>query len=279
MVSAPAPPSRMLLPPLPVMVLARLLPVPLMLAVPVRVRFSTLAPERVGDRRLHRVGAFADGFRHHIAGVVDDVGVVAGAADHGVGARAAVERVVADAAGEHVDAAVAGDDVVEVVAGAVDIGAAGQGQVLDVGAKRVAGGRLHGVGAFVERSPSPRRRRCRRCRCRCRCRRSWCRRRRRHRACRCRAAAEHVDAAVAGDDVVEGVAGAVDVGGAGQGQVLDIGAERVGGRRLDGVGAFVERSRSPRRRHCRRCRCRCRGRRSWCRRRRRRRACCCRCCR
>ena len=43
-VSAPAPPSRMLLPALPVIMLARLLPVPLNRAVPVRVRFSTLAP-------------------------------------------------------------------------------------------------------------------------------------------------------------------------------------------------------------------------------------------
>ena len=79
---------------------------------------------------------------HHVAGVVDHVGVVAGAADHGVGAGAAVERVVA---------AVAGEDVGERVAGAVDVGAAGQGQVLDVGAERVADRRLHRVGALVER--------------------------------------------------------------------------------------------------------------------------------
>ena len=53
MVSAPAPPSSVSLPPppvstlmplLPVMTLASPLPVPLMLALPVRVRFSTLAP-------------------------------------------------------------------------------------------------------------------------------------------------------------------------------------------------------------------------------------------
>ena len=44
MVSAPAPPSSVLLPLLPVMTLASPLPVPLMLALPVRVRFSTLAP-------------------------------------------------------------------------------------------------------------------------------------------------------------------------------------------------------------------------------------------
>ena len=43
--------------------------------------------------------------------------------------RAAVERVVAGVAGER---------VVEGVAGAVDVGRPGQGQVLDVGAERVA---------------------------------------------------------------------------------------------------------------------------------------------
>ena len=45
MVSAPAPPSSMLLPLLPVMTLARPLPVPLMLPAPAaKVRFSTFAP-------------------------------------------------------------------------------------------------------------------------------------------------------------------------------------------------------------------------------------------
>src|SRR5690606_41756400 len=42
--SAPPLPSRMLLPSLPVMTLAPALPVPLMLAVPVSVRFSKLSP-------------------------------------------------------------------------------------------------------------------------------------------------------------------------------------------------------------------------------------------
>ena len=58
-----------------------------------------------------------------------DVGVVAGAAGHGVGAGAAVEDVVA---------VVAGEDVGEAVAGAVDVAGAGERQVLDVGAERVA---------------------------------------------------------------------------------------------------------------------------------------------
>jgi hypothetical protein len=41
-VSLPFPPSRVLLAPLPVMTLLSSLPVPLITAVPVRVRFSTL---------------------------------------------------------------------------------------------------------------------------------------------------------------------------------------------------------------------------------------------
>ena len=52
-------------------------------------------------------------------------------------------------------------------------------------------------------------------------------------------AGERVAAAVSGDDVVEPVAGAVDVGGPGQGEVLDVGAEREADRRLHRVGALV----------------------------------------
>ena len=80
-----------------------------------------------------------------------DRGVGAGAADQGIAAAAAAERVVAALAVEGVVAAVAGEDVRVTVAGAVDIGAAGQGQVLDIGAERVADRRLHRVGALVER--------------------------------------------------------------------------------------------------------------------------------
>ena len=101
-----------------------------------------IGAERVADRRLYRVGARVERLRDHVAGVIDHVGVVAEAADHGVGADAAVEHVVA---------AVAGDDVGVAIAGAVDVGAAGQGQVLDIGAERVGDRRLHRVGALVER--------------------------------------------------------------------------------------------------------------------------------
>ena len=51
-----------------------------------------------GDRRLHPVEAVRAGHAlvDDVAGIVDDVGVVAGAAEHLVGARAAVEIVIAN---------------------------------------------------------------------------------------------------------------------------------------------------------------------------------------
>ena len=58
-----------------------------------------------------------------VAGIVDDVGVVASAS------RASCFRAVP--AVEHVGAGVAGDDVVEGVAGAVDVAGAKQREVLD----------------------------------------------------------------------------------------------------------------------------------------------------
>ena len=79
-----------------------------------------------------------------------DRGIDAGTADQRIVAAAAGQRVVARAAVERVVAAVAGDDVGEGIAGAVDIGAAGQGEVVDIGAEREADRRLHRVGALVE---------------------------------------------------------------------------------------------------------------------------------
>ncbi len=78
----------MLAPALPVRALARALPVPLMAAVPVSIRFS-IAPragQREGDRGLDRVGAVAAGLVDDVAHIVDNVGVVAEAAQHRVGA-------------------------------------------------------------------------------------------------------------------------------------------------------------------------------------------------
>ena len=138
-VSLPPPPVRMLLP-----VAGDDVGVAVAGAVDVAAagqgQVLDVGAERVADRRLHGVGALADEFRRHVAGIVDDVGVVAGAAHHGVGAGAAIEGVVA---------AVAGEDVGVAVAGAVEVGGPGQGEVLDVGAEREAHRRLHQVGAFV----------------------------------------------------------------------------------------------------------------------------------
>src|SRR6478672_5291070 len=54
----------------------------------------------VGERRQDRVVALVGVLRHHVADVVDDIGVVAKAAGHRVGAGAAVEPVVAAVARE-----------------------------------------------------------------------------------------------------------------------------------------------------------------------------------
>ena len=80
---------------------------------------------------MYGVGALAQVLDHRIGGAVEHVGIVTGAA------------------GENVGAGVAGENVVELVAGAVDVGAAGQGQVLDVLAEGIVDGRLHLVRAFV----------------------------------------------------------------------------------------------------------------------------------
>ena len=53
------------------------------------------------------------------------------------------------AAVQHVVAGVAGQRVVQRVAGGIDVAGAGQRQVLDVGAQRVADAGLHRVGALV----------------------------------------------------------------------------------------------------------------------------------
>ena len=56
--------------------------------------------ERVVQRALDGVGAGARRLGHEVAGIVDDVGIVAEAAVHGVGAGAAVEDVGGDVADE-----------------------------------------------------------------------------------------------------------------------------------------------------------------------------------
>ena len=99
-----------------------------------------IGAERIGDRGQHRVGALAGVLDHHVADIVDHVGVVAEPARHGVGAGAAVEDVVAGVAGEAVG---------QGIAGAVEVGGAGERQVLEVGAERIGDRGQHRVGAFA----------------------------------------------------------------------------------------------------------------------------------
>jgi len=54
------------------------------------------------DGGKHRIGTFAEALDHHVAGIVDDIDVVAKTARHPVGAGATVEQIVARIAVEHV---------------------------------------------------------------------------------------------------------------------------------------------------------------------------------
>lgn len=72
--------------------------------------------ERVCDRRFDRVGAAAHRLRHLVAGIVDDVGVVAGATLHDVGALAAVQQIIAVAPDEGVVAREAGQVIIAIEA-------------------------------------------------------------------------------------------------------------------------------------------------------------------
>ena len=99
-----------------------------------------IGAERIGDRGQHRVGALAGVLDHHVADIVDHVGVVAEPARHGVGAGAAVEDVVAGIAGEAVG---------QGIAGAVDVGISGQDEVQVIGAQRIADTGCDSAGIVV----------------------------------------------------------------------------------------------------------------------------------
>ena len=96
--------------------------------------------QHVVHGRKHRVGALAAVLDHDIAGIVDEVGVVAGAAVHGVRPDTAVEEIAA---------AIAVDRVGQGVAVALQVGAALQHQVFHLGCQPVADHRIHGVGAVA----------------------------------------------------------------------------------------------------------------------------------
>ena len=78
-----------------------------------------IGAESVADRRSNRVGSLIRGFRHLIAGTVDDVGIVTRAADQRVRTCAAVQRVVALEADDDICLGRAGQDVVEMRAGEI----------------------------------------------------------------------------------------------------------------------------------------------------------------
>ena len=122
--SAPKPPSSRLAATLPVRVLARKLPKPLIAADAGEDEVLDLGGDLVGDRGFDRVGAAAGGLDHHVEAVVDNIGIVADAALHGVGAGAAVELVGARIADQHIH---------DGVAGAVDVAGSGQRQILQLG--------------------------------------------------------------------------------------------------------------------------------------------------
>ena len=86
------------------MMLSSALPVPLRAAVPVSVRFSTKASaaseKLIDDWIVSR--ALAIEFGHHVAHIVDHIGVVARAPDHPVRTGTAIEDVVAAEACQHV---------------------------------------------------------------------------------------------------------------------------------------------------------------------------------
>ncbi|CQR74263.1 hypothetical protein SpAn4DRAFT_0725 [Sporomusa ovata] len=78
-----------------------------------------IAGQSKGHRRLDGICAFAGVFQHPVGAVIDDIGVIARAADQGIAATTAIEHVIT---------AIAGNPVGHGVACAVAIGRAGQGK-------------------------------------------------------------------------------------------------------------------------------------------------------
>ncbi|CAH0312628.1 hypothetical protein SRABI130_05149 [Pseudomonas sp. Bi130] len=91
-----------------------------------------------GVGNVQQVMALVDGFlqQRQFTGLVEDIGVVTGAAAHGVQAGLAVEDVVAAVAGQH---------VVQGIADAVEVVAASQGEVFQVGTQGPVDRGAHGV--------------------------------------------------------------------------------------------------------------------------------------
>src|SRR5262249_54846471 len=99
-----------------------------------------ISAERITDPRIHRVGALAGVLEDLVKASLDDVGVVAGAANHGVSPGATIDVVVAG---------VAVDRVVLRIADPLDVAAAGQRQRLQIGAQRKAHAGRDRIRAFA----------------------------------------------------------------------------------------------------------------------------------
>jgi hypothetical protein len=87
----------------------------------------------------------------HVAGVIDDIGVVAHAAHHGVRARAAVEEIGAVAPLKVIGGPITDQHVVQPIANAVDRRRSGEEQVLHIGAEAVGDAGVDGVEAAAGR--------------------------------------------------------------------------------------------------------------------------------
>ena len=128
----------------------------LMLAVPGQRDVLNAGLVRPGrrerDGRIDEVGpSIRRQLDHDIADVVDSVGVIADAPGHAIGASAAIQCVVAVSADEDIGTAVADEDIVETVACGVDVGRAGERDVLDA---RLVGARCReGHGGVDEIRP------------------------------------------------------------------------------------------------------------------------------
>ena len=173
------------------------------------------------DRGEHHVGAGGRLFYHHVAGIIDDIAIVARAARHRIRAGAAVEHVVSG---------VAGQDVIAGIAPGVNVANARQRQVFDIVAQCVADRGAHDIGAaarlfddrirsvvdqigVVTRAADQR--------------------------IRPRPTVDDIVGAIAGDDVVRGIARRIDRGGAGQRQILDVAAQRIADRSFDTIHTLV----------------------------------------
>ena len=93
-------------------------------------------------RRIHNVGTRIERFRHHVAGIVNNVGIVARTTTNRIGPHAAIQCI---------GATVADDCVGKRITRTVNIRCSGQCQVFGVGGQCVGDAGLDQISAFVQR--------------------------------------------------------------------------------------------------------------------------------